>query len=108
MRISDWSSDVCSSDLEDLFYRLHVLPIHLPPLRQRPGDVPVLAQHFLSRFAREEHKSFRGFSDDSYTLLMARDWPGNVRQLKTLVHRLVVMFDEPGRASGREKGGTSG
>ncbi|MDP1732108.1 MAG: sigma-54 dependent transcriptional regulator [Devosia sp.] len=78
---------------EDLFYRLHVLPIHLPPLRQRPADVLVLARHFLERFAREEHKLFSGFSPETANLLIAREWPGNVRQLQNLVRRLVVMFD---------------
>ena len=78
---------------EDLFYRLHVLPIHLPPLRQRPADILVLARHFLERFAREEHKSFTGYSAGAADALMAREWPGNVRQLQNLVRRLVVMFD---------------
>lgn len=78
---------------EDLFYRLHVLPIHLPPLRQRPSDVPVLARHFLERFAAEEHKSFAGFTPEATGQLVGREWPGNVRQLETLIHRLVVMFD---------------
>src|SRR5690606_17551134 len=63
---------------EDLFYRLHVLPIHLPPLRQRPSDITVLARHFLERFAREEHKSFTGFSPETADGLIAREWPGNV------------------------------
>ena len=79
---------------EDLFYRLHVLPIHLPPLRQRPGDILILARHFLERYALEEHKLFSGFSPEAASLLMARDWPGNVRQLQNLVRRLVVMFDD--------------
>jgi two-component system repressor protein LuxO len=78
---------------EDLFYRLHVLPIHLPPLRQRPSDIMVLARHFLSRYAGEEHKSFTGFSGEGAQALMAAEWPGNVRQLQNLVRRLVVMFD---------------
>src|SRR5690606_19943005 len=78
---------------EDLFYRLHVLPIHLPPLRQRPADIVVLAQHFLERYAREEHKSFSGFTPETANLLVARDWPGNVRHVQHLVRRLVVMFD---------------
>lgn len=78
---------------EDLFYRLHVLPIHIPPLRQRPADILVLARHFLERYAREEHKQFSGFSTETANLLIARDWPGNVRQLQNLVRRLVVMFD---------------
>jgi two-component system repressor protein LuxO len=78
---------------EDLFYRLHVLPIHLPPLRQRPADVLVLARHFLTLFSREEHKAFSGFAPETANLLIARDWPGNVRQLQNLIRRLVVMFD---------------
>jgi two-component system, repressor protein LuxO len=78
---------------EDLFYRLHVLPIHLPPLRQRPSDIMVLARHFLGRYAREEHKSFSGFSQDAAQTLTAAEWPGNVRQLQNLIRRLVVMFD---------------
>ncbi|MFD1252991.1 Luminescence regulatory protein LuxO [Devosia equisanguinis] len=78
---------------EDLFYRLHVLPIHLPPLRQRPTDIMVLARHFLGRYAREEHKSFVGFAPDAAQQLTAADWPGNVRQLQNLIRRMVVMFD---------------
>ncbi len=78
---------------EDLFYRLHVLPIHLPPLRQRPSDIMVLARHFLARYAREEHKSFSGFTSDAAQQLTAADWPGNVRQLQNLIRRMVVMFD---------------
>src|SRR5690606_41634325 len=58
---------------EDLFYRLHVLPIHLPPLRQRPSDVMVLARHFLARYAREEHKSFSGFTQDAAQQLRSEE-----------------------------------
>jgi two-component system, repressor protein LuxO len=76
---------------EDLFYRLHVLPVHLPPLRQRPGDVTALAQHFLQQFAREEHKAFTGFSAAALERLAAHGWPGNVRQLKKVVRRLALM-----------------
>lgn len=78
---------------EDLFYRLHVLPIHLPPLRQRPTDIMVLARHFLDRYAREEHKAFSGFTSEAAQMLTAANWPGNVRQLQNLVRRLVVMSD---------------
>ena len=78
---------------EDLFYRLHVLPIHLPPLRQRPADIMVLARHFLQEFSGEENKRFEGFSPEAAEMLIGRDWPGNVRQLQNLVRRLVVMFD---------------
>jgi two-component system repressor protein LuxO len=78
---------------EDLFYRLHVLPIHLPPLRQRPTDIMVLARHFLDRYSAEEHKRFSGFSAEVAGLLTSAEWPGNVRQLQNLVRRLVVMCD---------------
>lgn len=78
---------------EDLFYRLHVLPIHLPPLRQRPTDIMVLARHFLARYAAEERKHFTGFAPDVAALLTSAEWPGNVRQLQNLVRRLVVMCD---------------
>ena len=78
---------------EDLFYRLHVLPIHLPPLRQRPSDIMVLARHFLARYSAEEHKSFAGFAPDVASLLSSAEWPGNVRQLQNLIRRLVVMGD---------------
>uniref|UniRef100_UPI002FC7DD56 sigma-54 interaction domain-containing protein n=1 Tax=Devosia sp. TaxID=1871048 RepID=UPI002FC7DD56 len=78
---------------EDLFYRLHVLPIHLPPLRQRPTDIMVLARHFLALYATEEHKRFSGFAPEVASLLTSAEWPGNVRQLQNLVRRLVVMCD---------------
>lgn len=78
---------------EDLFYRLHVLPIHLPPLRQRPADIAVLARHFLARYQGEERKPFEGFSDEAIGLMAGRDWPGNVRQLQELVRRVVVLFE---------------
>ena len=78
---------------EDLFYRLHVLPIHLPPLRQRPSDIMLLTRHFLARYAQEEHKSFSDVTAEAAQRLTAADWPGNVRQLQNLVRRLVVMFD---------------
>lgn len=78
---------------EDLFYRLHVLPIHLPPLRQRPTDIMVLARHFLGRYATEERKHFTGFAPDVANLLTSAEWPGNVRQLQNLIRRLVVMCD---------------
>lgn len=78
---------------EDLFYRLHVLPIHLPPLRQRPADIVPLAHNFLLRFAEEENKRFEGLTPEAADLFIAREWPGNVRQLQNLLRRIVVMFD---------------
>jgi DNA-binding NtrC family response regulator len=78
---------------EDLFYRLHVLPIHLPTLRQRPGDILALSEMFVARFAAEEGKSFAGVSEGAALLLKTRPWRGNVRELQNLVRRIVVMFD---------------
>ncbi len=78
---------------EDLFYRLHVFPISLPPLRQRPEDIPELAQHFLARFAAEEGKRVRSISAEALRLLEAFRWPGNVRQLENVIFRAVVLAD---------------
>ncbi len=77
----------------DLFYRLHVLPLHLPPLRQRGDDVLLLAKAFLAGFAAEEGRHFRGFDDAVADWLMGYAWPGNVRELANLVRRIVVLGD---------------
>lgn len=79
---------------EDLFYRLHVLPIHLPPLRQRPADIMPIAETFLSRYSEEEGKEFIGFDRETAEQFVCRDWPGNVRQIQNLVRRIVVMHDD--------------
>ena len=78
---------------QDLFYRLNVLPIHLPPLRQRPEDIAPLAAHFLSRFARRSARRFSGFSTSAIAYLDGHDWAGNVHELETLIERTVAMFD---------------
>ncbi|MBD8892957.1 sigma-54-dependent transcriptional regulator [Roseibium litorale] len=78
---------------EDLYYRLHVLPIQLPPLRERRDDILILAQTFLERFAAEERRGFRGFDADAETRLTAYNWPGNVRQLENTIRQIVVMND---------------
>jgi DNA-binding NtrC family response regulator len=78
---------------EDLYYRLNVFPVWIPPLRDRLGDVAELATHFLARFAAEEGKRIAGFSDDAVKLLTAYSWPGNVRQLENAVFRAVVLAD---------------
>ena len=78
---------------EDLFYRLHVFPIHVPPLRQRPEDIPALARHFLTRIAAEEGKRVRSISAEAQRLLSSFRWPGNVRQLENAVFRAVVLAD---------------
>ena len=78
---------------EDLFYRMHVLPIHLPPLRDRAGDIMPLAQFFLTQYANEENKGFSLFSMEAERMLQAYRWPGNVRQLQNIIRRLTVMYD---------------
>ncbi|MCP8938854.1 sigma-54 dependent transcriptional regulator [Alsobacter sp. SYSU M60028] len=78
---------------EDLFYRLNVFPITLPPLRARREDIPELARRFTARFAAEEGKRVRGVSAELSALLTAYDWPGNIRQLENAVFRAVVMCD---------------
>ncbi len=76
---------------EDLYYRLHVVPIHLPPLRERGDDVIQIAQHFLVEFSAEEKKSFRSFSQETLDILRRYQWPGNVRQLLNVVRNIVVL-----------------
>jgi DNA-binding NtrC family response regulator len=78
---------------EDLFYRLNVFPIFLPPLQERKDDIPKLAYHFLRHFCRKTGKRIEGFSDDALEMLVNHEWPGNVRQLKNVVERLVIMAD---------------
>ena len=79
---------------EDLFYRLSVFPIFLPPLRERREDIPRLAYHFLRVFTRKTGKRIDGFTDDALKVLVNHDWPGNVRQLKNVIERLVIMVDQ--------------
>jgi len=76
---------------EDLFYRLNVIPIHLPPLRERKEDLPLLANHFLNKYNHEFGKKIKGFKKEVLSLLNAYDWPGNVRELENLIERLVVL-----------------
>jgi DNA-binding NtrC family response regulator len=76
---------------EDLYYRLNVVPIRIPPLRERREDVPVLAEHFLSCFARREQRGQIRFAPECLELLCSYDWPGNVRELEHLVERACVM-----------------
>jgi len=78
---------------EDLYYRLHVIPIHLPPLRDRDQDILELARHFLTRFAEEENKSFSNFSPEVEVILASYEWPGNVRQLQNVIRNIVVLQD---------------
>lgn len=85
---------------EDLYYRLNVVHIETPPLRERREDIPLLAAHFLERYSGENNKKFKGFSADAMEYLTAYEWPGNVRQLQNVVERCVVL--SPGEVIGVE------
>jgi DNA-binding NtrC family response regulator len=78
---------------EDLFYRLHVFPITVPPLRERPADIPALVRHFLARFAAEEGKRVGTVTPEVLRVLSAFHWPGNIRQLENAVFRAVVLAE---------------
>jgi DNA-binding NtrC family response regulator len=80
---------------EDLFYRLNVIPIALPPLRERKEDIPVLAEYFLRRTAAETKKNVIGISEDAQAMLVAYEWPGNVRELANAIERAVVLGQGP-------------
>jgi two-component system, NtrC family, response regulator HydG len=76
---------------EDLYYRLNVIPLHVPPLRERAEDVPLLAQHFLARFVTKNAKELKGFTSEAMEALIGYRWPGNVRELENAVERAVVL-----------------
>jgi two-component system response regulator AtoC len=76
---------------EDLYYRLNVVNIELPPLRERTEDIPMLAQHFLKRFALENQKEITGFSPQATDFLLKHEWPGNVRELENAIERAVIL-----------------
>jgi DNA-binding NtrC family response regulator len=75
----------------DLFYRISVVPVHLPPLRERRGDIPLLAAHFLRRFADQNEKTVRRVDDNAMTVLQAHTWPGNIRELENAIERGVIL-----------------
>lgn len=79
---------------EDLYYRVHVVPIEMPPLRERGNDITTLATHFLKLFAKEDGKKFNGINRDAESLLKHYSWPGNVRQLQNVIRNIVVLNDE--------------
>jgi DNA-binding NtrC family response regulator len=76
---------------EDLYYRLNVVNIELPPLRERKEDVPLLAEHFLHKFAMENQKEIAEFSPEAMELVLDYDWPGNVRELENAIERAVIL-----------------
>ena len=75
----------------DLFYRINVVPIHIPPLRERREDIPVLAEAFLKKYSKEDHREVKGFDNDAMELLMRYNYPGNVRELENAVERAVLL-----------------
>ncbi|MDF1561931.1 MAG: sigma-54 dependent transcriptional regulator [Deltaproteobacteria bacterium] len=85
---------------QDLYFRIDVFRIRLPPLRDRPGDVALLAGHFLERFSRQMSRRAEGFSDEALALLCSHRWPGNVRELQNVIERAVVLCPE-GRIEAR-------
>jgi chemotaxis protein methyltransferase CheR len=91
---------------EDLYYRLHVFPVTVPPLRKRKGDIPALAEAFVRRFATEQHKTIDGMPPALIDELVAYDWPGNVRELENIIERAVIgTTDGPLRLTERLRAG---
>ena len=76
---------------EDLFYRLNVVPVRIPPLRERREDIPEMVGHYLARFAAERHMSTPSISEEAMAALQAHDWPGNVRQLRNIIERTIIL-----------------
>ena len=80
---------------EDLYYRVNVVRVELPPLRRRKEDIPLLVEHFIERFNRLRHKSIRGITGEALSLLMAHHWPGNIRELENVIERAFILCDRP-------------
>ena len=78
---------------EDLFYRLSVIPIHLPPLRERTGDIPLLVDHFLHKYSQKGHREITGISSRALKMLSDYPWPGNVRELEHTIERILILED---------------
>jgi formate hydrogenlyase transcriptional activator len=79
----------------DLFYRLNVFPVHVPPLRERPEDIPLLVRHFTQQFARRMHKTIEAVPADAMQGLMRYPWPGNIRELQNIIERAVILSSGP-------------
>jgi DNA-binding NtrC family response regulator len=79
---------------DDLFYRLNVLSVYLPPLRERRTDIPLLVRTFIAEFAKQHDRNFRGITPEALQILVDADWPGNVRQLRNLIESMVVLAPE--------------
>lgn len=89
------SSEVSNGKFrEDLFYRINVILIHIPPLRERKDDIPLLVDHFIKEFADTNYKNVKSISKDALAALLAYDWPGNIRELKNIIERMVVLSSQ--------------
>ena len=104
----------CKRFREDLYYRLKVVPITLPPLRDRQDDIPLLAAHFLDKFSGQFRKEFQGFTPEAHEMLLQYPWPGNIREMRNLLERTVLLgkggwigVDELGLTSGTSAGDDS-
>ena len=80
---------------EDLFYRLNVLPIHVPPLRDRRGDIPLLITYFVNKLNRKFDRTFTGIERSSMDAMLRYDWPGNVRELQNVIERAMILSEGP-------------
>jgi DNA-binding NtrC family response regulator len=83
----------CGAFREDLFFRISVVPISLPPLRERREDIPLLVNHFLSKYGTENQMKVKGFEQEAMDVLISAPWPGNVRELQNMIERAVVLSD---------------
>ena len=91
----DLEAMVASGDFrDDLYYRINIFPIEIPPLRERQDDIPALAFHFLKQFGKEIDRNVKEFSAGAMNLLMNHDWPGNVRELENVIHRAVILASD--------------
>ncbi len=79
---------------EDLYYRLNVIPIYLPPLRERKDDIPLLVNHFIQKFNQQKRRDIQGIEPEALDLLLRHDWPGNVRELENVIERMVILAEE--------------
>jgi two-component system nitrogen regulation response regulator NtrX len=86
---------------EDLFFRLNVIPLHVPPLRERREDVPLLVDHYLGSYCRDNGRREKQLADEAMDACMAHDWPGNVRELRNVMERIAIM--EPEEVVGWER-----
>ena len=80
---------------EDLYYRLNVVPVQLPPLRDRPDDIPLLVEHFVARFNKRLGRDVHGVTPEATAAMMAHPWPGNIRELENLIERAVLLAEQP-------------